>query len=399
MNKLFEKSYLINFLLDIKDLSKNNIYKVYEKLVKYQNDFLEPIIKHSQNKDDIHYFYINNLQKKINIQESKNNHIDLSKINLDDITKKYSKRNIFENSKSFEYDLTLIEKELGEIILPGKCLFEISELRTIIFLGESNPQILTIFANKYPQNEINDEEKNIIMNFAKKNYLEGNNSFKDFYESFLILFFYLNESKIELNIEKNIKAIIELIPPDLNLSDDFYYFWKDEGKNFKLNKIIEIYLYFEHLYFALQYRKRENEFIEGKGNFNNYEQINTLFDNHEFKIELVRALRRYITRYLFGNINLEDIDDKKLVENLYKSDLWGINGMNQFDNIKNKLDVIANGFKSINLDINIAGAFGLYESIGDYDKEELNNFIGVNEEDVEDNNEDDEENNNDLFEQ
>ena len=109
-------------------------------------------------------------------------------------------------------------------------------------------------------------------------------------------------------------------------------------------------------------------------------------------------LRRYITRYLFGNINLEDIDDKKLVENLYKSDLWGINGMNQFDNIKNKLDVIANGIKSINLDINIAGAFGLYESIGDYDKEELNNFIGVNEEDVEDNNEDDEENNNDLFE-
>ena len=59
MNKLFDKSFLINFLLDSKDLSKNNIYKVYEKLVKYQNDFLEPIIKHSQNKDDIHYFYIN----------------------------------------------------------------------------------------------------------------------------------------------------------------------------------------------------------------------------------------------------------------------------------------------------------------------------------------------------
>ena len=394
MNKLSEKSHLIYFLIDKKDSAiNNNIYKTYENFVKYQNGFLEPIIKNSQNKDDIHYFYIDNLQKKINIQDSKNNHIDLSKINLDDIIKKYSKRNIFENSKSFEYDLTLIEKELGEIILPGKCLFEINELKTIIFLGESNPQILTIFVNKYPQNNINDKEKDIIMDFSKKNYLEGNNSFKDFYESFHILFFYLNESKIELNNEINIKAILELIPPDMNLSVDFYNFWKDEGKNYKLNKIIEIYLYIEHLYFALQYRKREDEFIQGKENLNNYEQINSLFDNSEFKIEFVRALRRYITRYLFGNINLEDIDEERLIENLYKSDLWGIKGMNQFDDIKNKLDIISNEFKSKNLDINIKEAFGLYELIGDYDKEEVKIFVGENEEDDEDN----DENNNSIF--
>ena len=33
----------------------------------------------------------------------------------------------------------------------------------IIFLGESNPQILTMFANKYPQNKINDREKDVII--------------------------------------------------------------------------------------------------------------------------------------------------------------------------------------------------------------------------------------------
>ena len=398
MNKLSEKSLLINFLIDKKDSAiNNNIYKTYENFVKYQNEFLEPIIKHSQNKDDIHYFYIDNLKKRINIQDSKNNHIDLTKINLDDIIKKYSKRNIFNNSKSFEYDLALIEKELGELILPGKCLFEISELRSIIFLGEGNPQILTMFENKYPQNKINDKEKDIIMNFSKEKYLQGNNSFKDFYESFHILFFYLSESKNELNAQENIKTILELIPPDLNLSDDFYNFWKDEGKNFKLNKIIEIYLYFEYLHFLLQYLKRQDEFILGKERLNNDDKINSLFDDTEFKNKFIRALRRYITRYLLDNINLENIDEEKLVEKLFKSDLWGINEMNQFDEIKNKLDLFIEKLKLIQIDINVKEAFGLYELLGNNDKEEVHNFIDNIEDDEEDNTEDNEIINNDLF--
>ena len=376
MNKLSEKSFLINFLIDKKGSTiNNNLYKAYEKLVKYQNKFLEPIIKHNQNKDDIHYFYIDNLQKKINIQDSKNNHIELSKINIDDIIKKYSKRNILNNSKSFEYDLTLIEKELGEIILPGKCLFEISELRSIIFLGEGNPQILTMFTKKYPQNEINDTEKDIIMDFAKKNYIEKNNSFKDFYESFHCLFFFLNESKNELNAQKSIKTILELIPSDLNLSDDFYNFWKDEGKNFILNKIIEIYLYFEHLYFVLQYFRTQVE----QESLSDEDKINPLFDNLEFKNKFIRAVRRYITRYLFDNINLENIDEEKLVEKLYKSDLWGINEMKQFDDIKNKLDSLAEKLKLIKIDINVKEALGLYEFLGNDDKEEVKNFVGDNE--------------------
>ena len=383
IDKLSENSLLINFLIDNKEQSKeNSIFKVYEKFIKYQNEFLEPIIKNSQKKDDIHYFYVDNLQKKINIQDSKNNHIDLSKINLDNIIKKYSKRDIFNNSKTFEYDLTLIEKELGDKILPGKCLFEISGIRTIIFWGEGNPQILTMFAKKYPQVEISDKEKDIIINFAKKNYLEGNNSFKDFYESFHILFFYLNEMKNELSAEKDMKSLLELINPDLNISKDFYDFWKNEGKQFKLNKILEIYLFFEHLYFSLYYQKRKDEFAYGKEKINNDDEINNLFDKLEFKNIFVKALRRYITRYLLDKINLDDINEENLVEKLYKSDLWGIYEMNKFEDIKNKLD-------KIKLDINIKTSFGLYELLGDKDKEEVNNFVDLNKDNNIDNNDDD----------
>ena len=254
-----------------------------------------------------------------------------------------------------------------------------------------------MFANKYPQNKINDKEKDIIMNFSKEKYLQGNNSFKDFYESFHILFFYLSESKNELNAQENIKTILELIPPDLNLSDDFYNFWKDEGKNFKLNKIIEIYLYFEYLHFLLQYLKRQDEFILGKERLNNDDKINSLFDDTEFKNKFIRALRRYITRYLLDNINLENIDEEKLVEKLFKSDLWGINEMNQFDEIKNKLDLFIEKLKLIQIDINVKEAFGLYELLGNNDKEEVHNFIDNIEDDEEDNTEDNEIINNDLF--
>ena len=141
---------------------------------------MSPIIEHNQNKNDILHFYIDSLQKKISIQNSKNNQIDLSELDLDSIIIKNSKRNIFNkendnidyiNYNSFIYDLDSIEKELGEKILPGKCLFEENNLKYCTFWAEGNKEILTMFAKRYKQQEINEKEKEILMNFVKKNYL------------------------------------------------------------------------------------------------------------------------------------------------------------------------------------------------------------------------------------
>ena len=54
------------------------------------------------------------------------------------------------------------------------------------------------------------------------------------------------------------------------------------------------------------YYKHENEFRKNIDNID-LELLNKL-DDDEFKKEFIKALRRYITRYLFGNINLEDIE-------------------------------------------------------------------------------------------
>ena len=202
------------------------------------------------------------------------------------------------------------------------------------------------------------------MNFNKR-YKNEINVLKEFYESFRILFFYLdeNKNKIQLNLDKNMNEFLKYIPPDLNLSNDFYLFLNEEGKSFKLDKIVDIFLYFEHLYFGFYYFKHENEFKENRENID----LELLFElDDEFKNEFIKALRRYITRYLIGNKNIDNIKNENLIKEFYKSDLWGINYMKQFDEVKNKLETYLK-----NINIKIDNAFGLYELFGVKDIETI----------------------------
>ena len=374
-NNLSENNPLIDFLIESKEKSNfNQINKIYRDLIKHQNNFLTPIIKNNKTKKGILHFYYDTLRKEINIQDSKDNEIDLSNIDLNDIILRNSKRNIFTsdnkidfyNYNNFAYDLESIERELGEKILPGKCLFKNEEMRTITFLGEGAPDILTKFVLRYNQIEVKD--KGILFNFVKKNYLKGK-SMKDFYESFQVLFFYLTEDKNELNLEINLNYLLKLIP-DLNLSDDFKQFLEEQGRDFKLNEIFEVYLYLEHLYFELLLSKENIE----KTNFNKSINDNDKdeFEKIEFKFkdDFIMALRRYITRNLIGNKYLYIDLKENLINQLLKSDLWGINQMKNFEEVKT---MINNDLKFI--DIKIEQALTLYEYIGQKDTENVLELI------------------------
>ena len=259
------------------------------------------------------------------------------------------------------------EKELAELILQGKCGFETKELKHFIFWGEGSPEILTKFVIKYEQKNINEKEKEKIMNFIKKNYIQGK-SMKDLYESFMDLFFYLSEDKSKLNNGIILEDLLKLIPPDLNLSKDFNEFI-DEIKNFKLNQIFEVFLYLEHLYFELLIYNNnyKNDFNR---DIHNIDEIITKLKEFEFIDELIKALRRYITRYLITNknssLNLYD----NLINQFKNPDLWGIEQMKKFDEIKNKLNTDLK-----NLNINIGQSITLYEAIGQKDKEIFKEFI------------------------
>ena len=385
-SKLSRESPIINFLIDKEELDPNNqINLAYKNFIKQQNDFLNSIIypyntkKNQENKNAILYFYFDTLKKRINIQDSKNNQIDLSDLDLNTIIIKNSKRDIFNkdndlinytNYNSFIYDLDSIEKELGEKILPGKCLFEDSKekpLKHFIFWNEGNKEILTMLANRYNQKKIDEKEKEQMMKFVKENY-RGAKKMKEFYESFFILFFYLNEDKNELNLENNLNNLLDTIPHDLNLSTDFNNFLEKEGRNIKLNKLLEIFLYLEHLYFEINYNNIEDDYL--KKEINDFENIKNKIEKLNIKDEFIKALRRYITRYLIGNKNiLVELKGENLINEFYKSDLWGINEMKKFDDIKHVLNAELSG-----VNIKIIEAFSLYEIIGQKERENFKEF-------------------------
>ena len=389
---LSKDSPLINFLIDKEELAKTNPINIaFYDFIRLQNNFLTSIVNPSENKEnknDILYFYFDTIKKTINVQDSKNNQIDLSGINMNSLIIKNSKRNIFNkgnndidysNYNSFIYDLDSIEKELGEKILPGKCLFEEKIKRHMIFWNEGNKEILTMLVNRYEQKKLDDKEKEKLLNFVKKNYL-GERSMKELYESFFILFFYLNEDKNELNLKNNLNSLLQLIPPDLNLSEDFNNFLKKEGENIGLNKLFEIFLYLEHLYFEINHKNIEEEYL--KQEIKDIAKIKSTIEKLKISNEFSKALRRYITRYILGNKNLSDnFKEDNLINEFYKSDLWGIQEMKKFDNINHILNSELNY-----IDIKIGQAFSLYENIGKEDRESVSEFV----KEIESKNEDEE---------
>ena len=97
--------------------------------------------------------------------------------------------------------------------------------------------------------------------------------------------------------------------------------------------------------------------------------------------ELIKALRRFITRYLLGDKNiLIDLKDENLINEFYRSDLWGIKEMKEFDKIKILLKI---RLKDINIKIN--QALSLYENIGQKDRENVKDFIKEIQKNKEDN--------------
>ena len=135
----------------------------------------------------------------------------------------------------------------------------------------------------------------------------------------------------------------------------------------------------EHLFFELNYNNNENNFI--KEEINSIDIIKNSIETFKLKDEFIKALRRFITRYLLGDKNiLIDLKDENLINEFYRADLWGIKEMKEFDKIKILLKI---RLKDINIKIN--QALSLYENIGQKDRENVKDFIKEIQKNKEDN--------------
>ena len=406
IKNLSQKDTLNNFLNDEVELYGGMyIASAFQNFIFWQNSFLQPIINAVKHNGILHY-YVNNLKRKIPIQSARINQtllIDDCFINSEyknfiELIYTFSKRNIFTNEGTinyinyniFTYDYYKIEEELGKLLLPGKCMFESEySLNFVTYWSEGfkrgKSDTLKIFYEKYPQKDLNKDEKKIIMNYINVIILENNYyDFKGFFGSLQLLIFYLINNDVKK--DEKISNIINSASPYLKITNDCLNFFNHEGNQFTLDYLMNIFFFIEYLCFNDLIESLQPEYkMEISGEVSKKIREELILDKNPFKkyigyslSNLAAAVRRFISRYLVGNRQVIDIDEKMdLVFNLSRADLWA----EKIGKLNNLEDLLSNQLNEFGL--KVGQAFAFYQIIAEEDKidsfnNDRNNINNIN---------------------
>ena len=405
--KPFARKYKCNTELPIKELnSEDNLayflndiseygYGMYlaavsQSFIEWQNSFLQNVLDNNSKPDDILYKYINQFKNKICVNEANKKQILLIEEriknseykDINEIIYKYSERNIYKNDKinyseynNFKYDYEKIEEELGKIILSGLQMFKSEDnLNLVIYLGEGfkgkKSQSLIEFYTLYPQTEITFDEKNIIIGYLNEQLMKNNNVVKQLFSFFQILIINISTSKT-LNIDTSISSLKETLSVKYEFANEIFEIFSFNEKIFTIDKILPIYLILEHLCYndlilllKEEYKKEINE--------NKIKGIKDKINICRFysKKDFACALRRFISRYLVGKGELNDIKtENDLCFELSREDLWNEN-IRKIDDLDDKIKENIGEFE-----LKVNEAYCLYELIGGEDKQDIENIF------------------------
>ena len=185
--------------------------------------------------------------------------------------------------------------------------------------------------------------------------------------------------------KKKINEIIEIIgnyknKNHINFSEQFIDFFKDEGKDITVEKLLSCILFMEQLNFNKLIERIDRKFdqsLEDKENeIRNFIENNT--DNIITNNEIAAAIRRYITRFLVIDPQKENIDEtSNLFMNLERKYLWNNKIFSNIDD--NKFKETLKKFRDRYPFLQVKHSIKFYELIGAKEREELNKFIKENE--------------------
>ena len=282
---------------------------------------------------------------------------------------------------------------MGKIILPGVCQFEGEDkLNFVTFWSEGfrgdKSETLSKFYLKYPQRDLSNDEKEKIMEYINKMNKEKmakNNikyDFKEFFGSMQIIIFYLTE-RVVIKPDEKISEIFKNPPPYLKIADDCLNFFLNEGNQITIDKLMNLFFFFEHLCYEdlaetvqPEYRKEISE--EVKDSITNKLIKNYKNDLYTLK-DLGAAVRRFISRYLAGKLQITEIkEDSDLPYQLSRTDLWEEKIWND-ENLSDKLAMQLGEFN-----LKVSETFSFYEVIGEEDKKSISSFSGKKEEEIKD---------------
>ena len=237
--------------------------------------------------------------------------------------------------------------------------------------------MLSDFYSKYPQKDLDDKEKEIIIKYIdemNKDKMEKYNvkyDFKEFFGSMQMLIFYLNEKGIMKEDEKIIN-VLNKAPGYFKLSEDCKNFFYKEGKNLAINKLMNLFFFFEHLCFEDLAETLQPEYKSEIP-----EDLKVSITNKLLKKEqkgeitlkdLGAAVRRFISRYLAGKREETDIkEERDLGFELSREDLWE-EKIAKMEDLMEKVGALIYEFK-----LKVGQAYAFYNLIGAEDKKTIAN--------------------------
>ena len=278
----------------------------------------------------------------------------------------------YQRYNKFIIDFETIQEELGKLILPGKCLFEDEDhLNFMIFWGEAfrgrQSSTLTKLYNKYPQVDLNEEERKKIYKDIQKLYEDKDFDSMKFFGSMQLLISYLANNIFPSN--KDLNSILDEKPDYLQFDEYCINFFKDN--NLKINQIMNIFFYSEHLSFKELKNMLQPEYkklIDERVIIDIKKQLE-IKDNNEIILwkDLAAAVRRFISRYLVGIRQDTDINENmELAIQLSRIDLWD----EKIGKLQNLEELIAN--KISKFKIKVGEALSFYNIIGKEDEKSIN---------------------------
>ena len=417
--KTLSKSDKLAYFLNDTNEEGNGMYiaSAYQNFINWQNQFLQSIIDIGKDKKYLD-FYIEELEKKMPIYEASSNQalslnscfLNSDYSDFDELINIYTKRNIYNKDgtidylkyNTFIYDISSIEEELAKLILTGKCLFESDNLKLVKYWGEGfngKSDILDKFYKKYKQIDLNDKEKEQIISFIREN---KRDDYKPLFGGLQLLIFYLTNNNAK--VDDTILNIISNAPEYLRIDEMGRKFFNDKGKDLKIEQIMHVFFFFEHLCFTElrknlnhQYKEQIPEDIkkiidekllnnnkkdENDKNENNDQNVqkdnneknDNDNDNDKIKIkELGAAVRRFISRYLVGS-RADTGPNSLLLPNLNKIELWE----EKFGKNDNLEEELSNKLEDLKITVGQSNEF--YEKIKEEDEKEVLSYLEDDEE-------------------
>ena len=313
---------------------------LYEEYIKYQNSFLDNIVSNIDENNKKLKYLKETISAKINPQKANQYNIvsfNISKeiysfleillfysyIDSSDSNNNYD----FSKSDKIKYNLEEIEEELEGLLLPGKKMLN-NNIEFVVYQFEGfrndNSSLLIDFIAQYPQEKLNDQQKQILFEFKNEQYSTDVLTKILFSIQLMINFYKENTFENDQNIYETFSEFPDYFKIHKEVKALF------EKNKFKLMHIVSVYEYFELLCF--------NEFKKNLDPCNNTnedinkerkEKMEKYFACHDDpfinKLTIATAVRRFISRNLVGiRENNNDINGENELFNclFYKEDCW-----------------------------------------------------------------------------